>query len=51
MSEREAALCEAADYFDSMGSVWGGDSNWLTTGTHVAGLVSGLLREMAEEPA
>jgi hypothetical protein len=47
---RADALREAADWMDSTAATaWGGDASWLTTGRRVSGLVSGLLRERADD--
>jgi hypothetical protein len=44
------ALREEARYFtETMGEAWGGPKAWLTTGTHVADLVAGILFESSDE--
>lgn len=47
--KRAKALKKAAKRIKRMGVVWGGDKMWITSGDHIAELVSGLLEEWAEE--
>lgn len=43
-------LREVAAYFeDQVSMFWGGSAHWLTTGSHVAGLVADTLREHADD--
>ena len=47
---QEAALLEAARHFEyEMAPAWGGDSTWISTGSHVADLVGSTLRDMAAQ--
>jgi hypothetical protein len=44
------ALREAARHFEyEMSQAWGGDTRWISTGTHVADLVAEILRECAAD--
>jgi hypothetical protein len=44
------ALREAARYFEyEMPTPWGRDERWISTGSHVADLVGGILRGMAAD--
>jgi hypothetical protein len=46
------ALRGAALYFErEMASAWGGDAQWLTTGSRVAAVVGDVLRELEAELA
>lgn len=44
------ALREAAQFFErDMSRAWGGDADWITTGTRIAELVADILRERAAD--
>lgn len=47
--QAEALRTAAKHFVDDMAAVWGGDLQWLTTGTRVAEVVACVLREMAAE--
>lgn len=49
LAEAEALRTAARRFVDDMAGAWGGDSQWLTTGTRVAEVVACVLREMATD--
>lgn len=49
LSQAEALRSAARHFIDDMADAWGGDSQWLTTGTRVAEVVACVLREMAAD--
>lgn len=49
LAQSEALRTAARTFVTEMGDTWGGDSQWLTTGTRVAEVVACVLREMAAD--
>ena len=49
LAQSEALRTAARTFVTEMGDTWGGDSQWLTTGTRVAEVVACVLREMADD--
>lgn len=47
--QSEALRTAARAFVTEMGDTWGGNSQWLTTGTRVAEVVACVLREMADD--
>lgn len=47
--QAEALRTAARCFVDDMADAWGGDSQWLTTGTRVAEVVACVLREWAAD--
>ena len=48
-TQAEALRTAARRFVEDMAPAWGGDSQWLTTGTRVAEVVACVLREMAAD--
>ncbi len=48
-AQAEALRAAARTFVTEVGDVWGGDSQWLTTGNRVAEVVACVLREMAAD--
>ena len=48
-AQAEALRVAARCFVEDMAGVWGGDSQWLTTGTRVAEVAACVLREMAAD--
>lgn len=49
LAEAEALRAAARRFIEDMAPAWGGDAQWLTTGTRVAEVVACVLREMAAD--
>ena len=49
VAQAEALRTAARQFVEDMAPAWGGDAQWLTTGTRVAEVVACVLREMAAD--
>lgn len=49
LAQEEALRTAARTFVTEISEAWGGDAQWLTTGTRVAEVVACVLREMADD--